>query len=418
MGAAACQCKSLLEQQPEIRDAETVQQNCCEVCVSSEQAEIGDVEEQDDAANLASFVLEPDAVDSLGDALDYLRDASKLFRDGLCTEAADKLAKAEALIDSSPSSASKKRISQVAVSDPELKELKQLTASNAFGMDGDDDMEENDTDQFGAPTLAAGSDEEESERQASSSSAEARRTEKMTALEVELSAVRALCREARIFEAHLAQEKLEASLAEAQKVAIELEDKRMAQVLQQLANKLKGDPVTVEAEDPKLLGEHFRLNVSLRFAEGDERVKDGPATQIIVRGELRNLPSPLTNVIVENCEVDLFQKEWIKDCKQFHGKCGRAPRLFCSLMQVLLSPPMLPIKIEDVILREFAVCKDGDLLPDLGPGVIVIEHRAPDGVQEFEGMPIPPKRRGIVRLKGGMTAFYKSRSVHPGDLLA
>ena len=41
--------------------------------------------------------------------------------------------------------------------------------------------------------------------------------EVLSALEVELSAVRAFCREARIFEAHAAFTQLEASLADAQK---------------------------------------------------------------------------------------------------------------------------------------------------------------------------------------------------------
>merc|ERR1719199_967049 len=68
----------------------------------------------------------------------------------------------------------------------------------------------------------------------------------MEQLEVDLKAVRALCRTAQIFEAHSALLKLEASLVECLKVAGDHGDENMAHILKQLDGKLKADPVLLK----------------------------------------------------------------------------------------------------------------------------------------------------------------------------
>jgi hypothetical protein len=186
----------------------------------------------------------------------------------------------------------------------------------------------------------------------------------------------------------------------------------MNEALELLRKPDDGRGVHVDVGDPSI-GPNFRLRIQIRFAEGDEREKKGPSTQLIIRGDLMNFPAPLSKAITENCETDLFQKEWLKDCKRFAGKPGRPARLYSSLMHVQLSPSLLPIKIEDVVLREFALCPGEGALPERGPGLVVLEHRPPENVSEFEGMPIPAKSKGMVRVKGGMSAFYKSQSQDP-----
>lgn len=169
--------------------------------------------------------------------------------------------------------------------------------------------------------------------------------------------------------------------------------------------------VRLELTEPSL-HESFRLSMTIRFAEGAERDKQGPSTQIIMRCDMRNFPAPLDRIVVENCETDLFRKEWLKDCKQITGSPGRPASLYCSAMHVALSPALLPIKVEDVIYRELALCRaaseSSQIVPGRGAGVVVIEHRPPDGCAEYEGIPVPPKKKGTIRLRGGMSAYYKS----------
>jgi len=266
------------------------------------------------------------------------------------------------------------------------------------------------------------------------------RQNQLDELEALLSDTQSLCRQARTFEANSSLDTLESLLADAI-MAAQSNDAKMLIILQQFETKMKTLPVLIklrqvhgrmvaavkllntstgktksevklEAKDDKL-GKDFVLRMTIRFAEGDEREKDGPATQLIVRGEMINYPAELIQLITENIETDLFKKEWLKDCKSFFGKAGRAHQMFNSLAHGTLSPSLLPIKIDDVILRDFSVDIDGEQT-NRGAGVIVIEHRAPDGATEFEGIEIPPKKKGIVRIKGGMTAFFKSKGKKQG----
>jgi len=59
------------------------------------------------------------------------------------------------------------------------------------------------------------------------------------------------------------------------------------------------------------------------------------------------------------------------------------------------------------------VCPGEGKLPDIGPGVLVVEYRAPVGAKEFEGMTIPGKKKSTVRITDGRTFFYKTQSKNP-----
>lgn len=188
---------------------------------------------------------------------------------------------------------------------------------------------------------------------------------------------------------------------------------RMAAALIVLQKPVRTDKgVKLELKDPQI-GEAFRLEMRIRFAEGSEREKNGPSTQIIIQCSIFNYPTSLLHLIASDCECDLMKKEWIKDASLLTGIPGRLARLYCAQMHTTLSSSMLPIKLDDVIFREFAVCTGEGKLPNIGPGVLVVEYRAPVNVKEFEGLPIATKRKGVVRITDGQTFFYKTQSKIP-----
>lgn len=406
-------------------------------------------EDEEEFLTLSSLNFTGDELDTLSEALSELHEAVELYRKGLCSEAADKLAHADKLIDMSPKSNVALRVRRASQSDPDLADLRQLMSSSlstANFFQGD--KIESESGSLTARDILSPkardvrspkgeddmADEEEVEDE---EKAQLRKT--LQGLEDDLTKVRDLCRSACVFEAHDSLEALQRNIAAAQKLEHAAEDAGYHQVLADLTRKLHADPVIaklrllntrmrkalemltsprkdkgvkVEIADPKL-GPKFKLFVHIRFAEGEERIKKGPATQLIISGDVRNFPAPLSRVIIENTETDLCKKEWIKDCTHITGKPGRPARLYTSLVHASIAPPMLPVKLEDAFLREFAVCPAGEWLPERGPGVLVVEHRAGEGAKEIEGTPIPPKGRGNIRLNNGMNVYYKTQAQDP-----
>lgn len=412
-----------------------------------------EVEEELFSAQLTNVALDDAADDTLADALEDLRKAMKLYQDGMCLEAAEKLAAAESLIEKSPESRGRKSLMAVVRRNPDLKDIRSSArfSEDAVSTNLDALTSETSGDQYSFHYPPAGVSSDRSSEQITgamsldsnkiaTSSEEEDLLRKMEELEHELAQVRAFCRNGRIFEAHRALTALQADLEATHRLAAQDPECSATNFLQGLKQKLKVDPVlmklrsvhkrmsvahdmlqkpggtkgvTLELKDP-LIGEHFRMEMRIRFAEGAEREKNGPACQLIVRCTVHNYPASLLQSIIADCEADLMRREWIKDATHLNGKPGRPARLYCAQMHTTMSPPMLPIKLDDVIFREFAVCDGEGELPNIGPGVLVVEYRAPVGVKEFEGMPIPGKKSGTVRISNGQSFFYKTQSKHPG----
>jgi len=368
--------------------------------------------------------------DTLGEALELLHEAQRLFHQGFVDEAVEKLAAADRAIDESPHSPARRKLKQLSETDPEIADMRQL-----LHVPTPDEIMER-----ARASSSSSSSPRSSRFFPLASSQEMRETATLSKLEEQLGNVRHLCRAARVFDAHKAFELFRGDLTTAKEMEASSTTKSFANVIESLTQKLHNDPalaklealhsrmeaaaallrlpsddrgVSIDVKEPRI-SDLFRLEVKIRFAEGSERDKHGPSTQLILHGIVHNLPASLLVVIAENCEADLFQKQWLKDCTSVEGKPGRPARLYTTLVHYLLSSNMLPVKIEDVLLREFAICAGEGLLPDRGQGVLVVEHRAYNDSKEFEGMPIPAKRKGYIRLKGGMTAFYKTPSAHQG----
>jgi len=433
---------------------------CCNNDITSHEpceqqgGENAEEEELVTTLNLSSVNLGEDVDDTLGDALRELHEAAQLYRDGYSVEASEKLTSAEELHERSPSSPAKHIVASVMRHDPELKDLKLLMKS----MDIENfaavkllntvppaspKVDENSAVEPTRSRSAAEAEQPPSQQPSAEiivDPAQAMREEKLAALEADLGTVRSLCRAARVLEAYPALDKLQKEMDAALKLKDDFTDPQYSQVLASLQKKLSADPmlkkvgwmqartqeaaallnspnddrgVSIDVKDPKL-GADFTLRMTLRFAEGAERDANGPSTQLIIRGDITGFPASLARCITENCETDLLQKDWVKDCKSVTGKPGRAARLYTALSSMSLSPALLPFKLDDVCLREFIVCPGEGMVKDRGPGVMVVEYSPPDDTAtEFESMPLPPKKPGHIRLKGAKRVYYKTQSQNP-----
>jgi hypothetical protein len=168
----------------------------------------------------------------------------------------------------------------------------------------------------------------------------------------------------------------------------------------------------LQIKDPKI-GKDFNLEMKLRFAQDFEREATGPKTQIVVFTECSGLPLRLTDFVALQCETDLFRKEWMKDCVSYEGKHGLPNELVPAFVYVQLSPALMPFKLEELVLREFAVCPDGPPFQSescSSGGVLISENGPPDGVSEFQGFAIPPTRFRMVRLTGEPKMLFATRS--------
>jgi len=385
------------------------------------EAEPG-VESQD--LVVVSNVKLDDEQESGGAALAELQKATDLFSQGLCVEAGQRLSLADALIGDLAPSRSKSQLLLASQGDPDVQDIRRLCACSPLSRKSlETSVDGNETP--GSPCSPT--------FELIRKTCAPEEVDMLSRLQDDLATVRKLCLLGRHLEAYDAWGLLQRNVGS----ALESSTADNARLfLNDFDEQLKADPMlsrletvhphvlealsmlkrprdergaSLELKHPEL-GEAFCMRVGLRHAESNERMKNGPATQIILTSEIQHFPASLTQIITQDCEIDLFRKQWVKDCKKVRGVPGRPARLYCALMQLCLAPPLLPIKLEDVILREFAVCSGEGALPGRGPGVVVVEYRPPDGVGEFEGMPIPAKSRGVVRVKGGMTAYYKTQN--------
>jgi len=169
--------------------------------------------------------------------------------------------------------------------------------------------------------------------------------------------------------------------------------------------------VTGELKDADL-GEHFRMEVAMRLAEAAERDKDGPATQLIAKVTMSGWPQPASNFLALERETDLFQKEFMADCKFSTGIPGELDQLMSCMGHLQVRPALLPINFEYVFFREFAVCPSG-LLPGLSSGALEIESNLPLNKSEFEGWKIPPAKFGNVRSESKQIKHIAPTEGHP-----
>jgi len=260
-----------------------------------------------------------------------------------------------------------------------------------------------------------------------------------------LDMVSNLCMGACVFEAARALRALELDVASTCELAKLLERTDVLEGACQLGCRLKNDPVFVKLRsvhgrfdrhlDPKGLlamatrgsekdwvvgeirlpdlGEHFRMKIALRFAQGDEYDKKGPTTQVISRVTVDGWPMKLHAAMALERETDLIQKEWIPDCKFSHGTVGGPEQLMSAMIHQVIRPALLPISFEHLATREFAVCREAPF-PGFSPGVLVVEESLPRGELVFEGWRIPPEKAMYVRMSALVIKHIAPSAEFPG----
>lgn len=171
-------------------------------------------------------------------------------------------------------------------------------------------------------------------------------------------------------------------------------------------------------KDPKI-SKDFVLNFSMRMADSSEFEAGGPSSQIIIRGQVSKFPVSLLHFMLLQTEADLARKEWIKDCETIRAWPGGPMQLFRVLVQVLIAPALLPFRLQETLLRTFAVCdrppfNPGDLGSASQPGVIVMEVNPPAGETEYEGWTLPASaHKRAVSLRGSMKMLYVTPTTDP-----
>ncbi|CAE8628014.1 unnamed protein product [Polarella glacialis] len=156
---------------------------------------------------------------------------------------------------------------------------------------------------------------------------------------------------------------------------------------------------TIELRDPNL-GDHFRLQMQIRFANTAERDPHVASSQLIIGTKVFGFPMPLPKLIAFQSQVDLMQKEWLKDCSNLVGKPGGSDKLFTSFLTSVLAPKMLPWKLEEFLVRDFVVSEEALPINEARPGVTTMESSPADSLNSYFGVEIPKPRRGMIRLSG------------------
>jgi hypothetical protein len=166
-------------------------------------------------------------------------------------------------------------------------------------------------------------------------------------------------------------------------------------------------------EDPAI-GPDFRADIKIRFADSAERDPNGASTQLITCGILAGFPMDLERFVSVYRETDIYKKEWIADCESCEGQVAGPERLYSALSKIVNSSPLLPVKLEVLTVREFAVCHKSPL-PDRGPGVLVMDMSAPVDASSFAGWELPAPPRRTTRLSGlGLILYFTPRNDKPG----
>lgn len=151
----------------------------------------------------------------------------------------------------------------------------------------------------------------------------------------------------------------------------------------------------------------FKVHMRMRFARGGERNAAKGGTQILIAARAEGFPVSLLKFAAFHSCVHLIEKEWIKDCERFVGVGAHEKSLYTAMLTSLLAPKILPVKLEDVIFRNFIVCKEAPpQLPGARPGILVMESSPDDKMTSYEGIELPKPRRGVVQITGSEKMNY------------
>mmetsp|Transcript_72088 Transcript_72088/g.168698 ORF Transcript_72088/g.168698 Transcript_72088/m.168698 type:complete len:397 (-) Transcript_72088:59-1249(-) len=155
----------------------------------------------------------------------------------------------------------------------------------------------------------------------------------------------------------------------------------------------------LEIAEPEI-DPNFKLTFRMRFARGDERNHARGGTQIMVGAHAVGFPVNLTQLVAYHSRVHHIKKEWLKDCEKIVGLPASDHNLYSATLTSLLAPKVLPFKLEDVIIRNFIVCKEAPPIPGCRPGVMVMESSPDEEQTHIEGLELPKPRRGVIQITG------------------
>lgn len=259
--------------------------------------------------------------------------------------------------------------------------------------------------------------------------------------EDEFGHIKRLCLEARVLEAGAKLKALELELASTVKVL----SKDISDPMYKLLERLSNDPVlkklrlvyprierqllpdallSVALRDGKdawivgkvhdpSIGEHFSLEIKVRWLEGSELDKNGPYCQFILSASASGWPQPPENFVALARELDLGKKELVQDCTDYKGTPGGAEQLMSAMVRYVIRPALCPVNLEFVLSRELAVMEDA-LIPGYPSGVMILEEAMPTGVDNYEGWPVPPTKWGYVRMTQTLVWHVSPSLEHPG----
>jgi len=253
-----------------------------------------------------------------------------------------------------------------------------------------------------------------------------------------LATIKELCGEGRIFEAAAALQdlttKVDVSTESGKSVKAQIDTDPMLANLREMHARMKTtmEIITPEAlpgqshdsrwvhtrVQEKSIGPQFLSDIYLRFAQGKERDPKGSSTQLVICGYLQAFPCELDKFISVYRETDLYMKEWIADCERSEGQVHGIENLFAAMSHIVNASPILPMKLQVVSIRNFAVCSQSPFnaqLPDRGPGVLVMDFGVPADATKHAGFDLPQHVHRAVRLAGmSMILYFTPRADLPG----
>mmetsp|Transcript_107590 Transcript_107590/g.335479 ORF Transcript_107590/g.335479 Transcript_107590/m.335479 type:complete len:497 (+) Transcript_107590:68-1558(+) len=270
------------------------------------------------------------------------------------------------------------------------------------------------------------------------------------ALQDKIERLLVLCREARVFEAAAAHQQLRQDLDEASRrcepdskgegtgdaasavarlrvrvqgepilAALRATNERMRRLLSRMSPQVlpaaggkDSKWVHTVIKDPAV-GKDFVANIHLRFTESKERDKDGPSTQLTLCGQLNQFPLALPEFISVYRETDLYRKEWIADAEKCEGGTSGPERCYSSYSRILNASPILPMRLEVLTVREFAVCTKPPLAGHRS-GVLVSDMSPPSDTSEYCGWQLPTQPKKCIRLSNiGLVLYFVPNEANP-----
>lgn len=237
-----------------------------------------------------------------------------------------------------------------------------------------------------------------------------------------LAEVRRLCQRLQLLDAGAALDKIKLEITEAEGgfASQKLESLRADPVLcklcsihGRLSSALKDIAIpalrtdvdwnSLDFADPEIYRDyHFQLK--LRHADANEFDQQLGGTQLVSCCQVTNFPMDMVSRMALEYETDLFKQKWLKDCELWETFRGGPEQLYSNFIRLRLAPKIAPLRIEDVMVREFSVCETSPF-PGLPPGVLKVESVVPDDATEFEGWSVPPPTKGVTRM-GNTKMFY------------